>query len=798
MMIVEYQVAAIIWPTDAGGAEVPHYYSDQWRLVARPLGEVVQFEPVITQGWQLQRALAQPGEALGSSPAPSGTLVLDRTAGLLANWDNYDWHGARVEIYISTAGQASVWADYTLAYVGRVQSAQPTAETMTLAVGSPHRHLDQPVMAEQYRGFGGAARLDGLPMSCEDSPLLNAVGGLTYEVFGRIRALPAAETALVTRGDAIGLHLGADGRLSAIAASALVPTDIYLGTGPYHLALTLDATFAKASIYLRVDERVELVWQQDLPGAIGQEDLPLVINEWAGSSADLEYWELRIWDGARTQAELIETGSSPFEDSDEFAAAGGRCLWRFNRLSGKADKDDLHQLALAGESVDWAPSLDGDDPREFPGEGALGSKPWVFGYTHNVPGVLVDTPRSKWQFSGVPASSIAALYVEGLPLRTDAVVLAATAGDIEYQGGGLFACAAGYTFALFVAGQTWPAKTGQSVLITGWPTINGTYVVAPEGISPNGRTMTLLAIPGGATLGACPSGASIATPSADVQYTWDSATATATLSGTPEGAVTADIIGVTVGGLAKVSTALETLSSVALDKSRLAWDPGISLYAGVGEQVTRRALMDTAARAGVAWWAETRRGRLVAGSWAAPAAETEPVAYLLTSRLAEAELDHSRGGALFGWIQTIEEHPDNVPVDAITCQYRKARLQQDADGVAGQVPPARRKWLAKGFAQELRLFPRTQSSAPLAPQETALWRQTDARQWCSRAGWLFAEPRKSYTLTVMGIKCGELELGDIVQVESPHYQKLIYAPLAVVTSIAEGTTSPIMTIEVVL
>jgi hypothetical protein len=750
----ELYLSADLYPRDPSTGSVRRFLAtDAPRLHTLPTDDPpVQHLARIFGGWSIARRLTEQGRFIGASSVAVGNLSFDNLDGLLTFWQDLDWSDAVVMLRLGGRLTADgrgpyPWKQFYLWWTGTAEELEPGPDSsLVLRLAGRAKSLQSAYDLEPYRGFGGAVELV--------SPTGLISGGIgvdlalgtacTIEWFGVIDALPAGVAPLLHRGT-FGLQVDLFGRLigsTTLGSSFVTSYTVPVGE-PIVIACSIDGANHNVRLMAGSNSTTLQVVGEGFVAAIFDAGTFNAIT--AGNGAGLTVWEARIWRGASSLEEVAARAGAPITDAlnrDTLAEA-----WKFDDAEGilaRGEKGAI-DLDLSG-SANWVSSLDGDDPEAFPG-GSIGTyRTRGFGLCRSIQPVLVDTPRANYSFGQPGAGDVQRAYLNGAPMVPEQTLgpgvctFDATEQSITLP--------AGVSAAHLIPGQVFPERAGQHIDVSGTSLNDGTFTIAQNGISADGRTIKTVD-----TIKAEVSSATIISTPADVQYSYDLVRSIVTPTSVPAGNLTVDaILWRSAAGTAKASEVFAFILGQQVDTSDLIWDPEIGLFLEAGSP--RSTALDKIAASAFAWWIEDGRNGYRFGTWRLPKGDPK------------TRIDASR-------IDTIVPVPTIAPYRRIKCAYDRTVSQLDSGSIAGSVPASERERMSKPWGVAQRMAPtRTLDAFRLAvdreePFETWLASAGDAERWLDLATPFFLEKRYWYEVRVSGIGILDGELWDEVWLQHP-------------------------------
>lgn len=789
----ELNLAVTFRPRDPETSEeIPLYVTDAARLFTLPTDDPpnVGHLSVSVKGFSTTRSLSESGTFDGPTKFSRGSIFIDNADGRLSAWLEYDWNDAAVEIRVGSSKRADgapfPYADFEPVFVGKARDILPTGEgTFEITLGGLSIRLDEAIVDERYRGFGGgllvAAKSGSALASAVDSSSFDLDGAGTLEFFGRLIDAPASGTSAFYRRTAsptnYALVVDSDRRFGVQVESSVLWAPTY--TIPLGEPVSLGATISEdgeAKLYAGRDARdyVEVGSGTLIPFAQHSGNFRLAVF---GNPSDIEFWEIRVWSVERTYDELLANVDSTIIDPP--ATASLIVCYKFPERTGSTSSSEISANPdLTLTDTEWVASDEGDDPEQFAGSGALGlQKGDGWGYAGNVPLACIDTPEVRYQWARSESLDLLRLRVSGAPMVPEEVLEDPDGGAFAFSGSTI-TIDPGYGISAhrLVPRQDSPARQGQRVTLAGTTADDGDAEVLS--VSEDGLEIVL-----DVTLsGASAAGATISSHADDVQYSRELQKSVVALNSHPEGELTADVV-VRLPQTMTVSELFAEVLGEAPDVSALEWDPVIGAFSPAGSSPpTYRDLLNSAAVSAFAYWYEKQDGTgFSLGTWRAPSGDPAITIYERA-------------------VESISEIARALPYRRIEVGYARIYRVQDPDGLAGSVPAGARKRYGEEFAIEPFSDPRIRERFPLSVDRpmtpTLLLRRADALQWLALAKPLLMSPRRWVRIVLSSALPATVDLGSLALVyHSEPSMRMSEGRLVVIYSITASTTDATSTIE---
>jgi hypothetical protein len=817
-------VAVDLQAADRATGELSKYrLTDAARLITLTTDDPPNeaYRAVLTTGARTSRAMTDGPTFTGPAPPNRATFSVhnggDRPLG---NWRDKRWTGQPVTVRaggVRTAtGAPYPFSEFETYFTGTIRQ-EPTGAAGQIVnfecVGATAVDSSLPVVEESYRALGGAVRLyppDGLLRKLSAS----IAAPLTWELLGRVDALPNTDGALFRFGANFELRILTDGKLSLrTTGSVFTDTDLTVTAGQeLYAAATLGADLQTVNVYAGSSSlNIRQVASTTVPtvslapsdirfGRVGAVD-PLEVF-------DVTVYESRLWSSVLTLEELITGADAPTEVSAPNLVE----LWKFEEGTGSVAFGSLgvHDLDLF-TGADFASSLEGDDPAR--GGSILGkTKPRTWGASAAVPLAWVDSQTNQAQWSITPSTDVRFLDLDGGHMLPNLAFETANDGDLSWDDAGPTGGAVvllpglGYDFRRFVPGQGDPVILGQLVDVLPNVGGGGDYSEQPyrvAAVSVDGLRVDLVDILGDPLVG-LPSasflaGSTFQSAETESIFEVDYARSVVTLTRSPGGQLTIDPIS-EGGELLLASTAFASVAGASVDTSRQAVDPVVGFTVAPGEDVTKGQLLDALAASCFGWRSENRQGGHVLGTYQVPAGPA--VAALIGSKPLELEGRSTSLPAVVGTVVNISEQSSVPPYWQVRVGYDKTwQTLERPVGVLSDVDRQRR---TTTWREVRRTFPAVRSvpgtDAMAEPLPTFIVGRDEAVAVTDQvAAPILSSERRWLELEVVGLPALFLELGDEVLVEHPDPDFGLADPVfAVVWSIDEDTASNVTTVGVYL
>lgn len=675
------------------------------------------FAPLIARGdgLVLGSFLTQPGQVIGQSEITQDTVAVEPSDTARALWPTLFWNGATAEWWVGARhradGQRMSFSEFDREFRGVVEDARPSRGTQwEIEFADRRKSLEEVVSPKFYRGFGGGFAIRaGEDLSGPGNAGVNIGPPFTFELIGRLQALPAGVSTLmgVKWQTGVGLARSAaiqmkpTGELTMFldtggSVTALDSGELIDGGDPFYAAITLESDGVTARLYAGTDA------DDVLPVVETTLVTVMTSNPWTNfrlgglSGPRFDAWEARLWSVAKSQSELEELGDGPVTDASDEANLIES--WRFSEGveigTGPEvvfGEKGILDLEYSGTAPTWVASREGDDPDLFAGSPVGQRKEMSFGPAQNIPLVNIDSQRHlhSWQNTDIPDID---RETDPHRLRQNGVPMVREISHTHPDAGGWVFDAATSTvtyaipshaplfFGAFIPSQAEPARLGQRVRFTNTVSNNKTFRVAA--VSEDGKTMTLAdetvtdeSAPAGATVESHPSDTQWRSKPAD----WGTPRYLETFS-TPSGDLTADLrLADDAPPFGRWTTLHEAISGKSVQTPAVSFDPTLALYVPVGSNRTIKDVLDELARAAFGWWIENPdfgggQGEHLLGTWTPPSGT--PVADLGPAHLREVEP-----------LRTV------LPVRQFNIAHTPIWKTQGGDALAGSVSQADRlRW----------------------------------------------------------------------------------------------------------
>lgn len=789
----DVRIAFVFHPEDPATESARDlYFSNSASFSTTPteLPAGVVFRDCLLPGWNLRRSVGERGTLLSGTQIDVAAVKIHDPEGEWTDLVDLHWNDRPFEVYagglIKADGGRFSFADWEQIASGYTLDAQIVGDNaIEVTMAARRSTIDDLVSEDVYRGFGGAAYIPaGKKTGMADNAAFSSQN-LSIEFFGRLLSVPAVGGSFIRRASDYGLNVNSSGQATVRYNS----TSTWTTTGytiplltPIHIALTLVGS-GPATLYGGAIGSIEQVASTTLGGALGTTGGDLrsgvLINGVDG--AEIEVWEIRIWNTIRTEEEIKDLGRSPLPTPLD--QTGLVECWKYGQVvdSTVAGEKALSLLTFLDGEVTWIGVKDGDDPDQFTGSPIGRRKPRIFGKVSNVELINTSTPHRQHQIAGHALTDVLRIYAGGLPMFPDETIESTETGDIVFFDEKYVQLTAPLSAHRFVPGQGSPAIAGMRFEVTGSSSNDGEYEVGVDGISADGLLITTTGTSAFVDESAH-GGTTLRTLVGDRQYTFDLETATIEFVDVPTSQITADVIGWTNAGSATASEVATELLGETVNTDALTWDPQIGIYCKGDEK--KKEILDAVAASAFAYWIETRTGAYTMGNYRL-AATTDTI---------RAWIDEARM-TRFAPMRTIQ------PYKSIKVGYDRVWVKQDS--VQGGVTQARRQRLVNDYryttpklaSEAVRLkYPR---GADRDAFLTLLLTREDADHFAALASPLYCEERRWTDLAIAGSELLAVDLMNTIYVvhANPHY-RLTSGALAVVLSVKEDSGFGVVECEV--
>ncbi len=387
------------------------------------------FRVPLARALSLENRVMSGGALSGEAIPQVGVLTIPNPDGRFTRLVDLQWGDADLTAYLGRPE----WALQTFGAIFRGRAAAlHDADTMgfSLAVRDPSYRLRTPLKVATYRGMGAALRGDGASVSASGA-LACPAGSMTVECWFRPKTLASTQKNLVgwRSGSAAGsrqLTMAGSGanrpmvtvRNDAATAFTVTASAAVSAGAMHHFAAVLDVS--AGALRLLVDGAP--AGSVALTGTFATVLSTLVLlklPDAASNFADGDIDEVRIWDLARTDAQIIADKDRRVPSD----SAGLHAYYTVDEGAGATLFDlttGAHSLAIAGTPV-WTGTLEGGP--DVAGQ----SPPHWWGIKRQVEPVPVDAQNYVYEVSRSPCEDVLDVAVRG---STAGIALDAGAGDL--------------------------------------------------------------------------------------------------------------------------------------------------------------------------------------------------------------------------------------------------------------------------------------------------------------------------------------------------------------------------------
>lgn len=774
-----------------------------------------QFRNVILKGWSTSRSVSSGGKFLGPSTFNTGNLEIYNQDDAFTDWLALDWNDQPIKLLVGARNNADgtpySFSDFQDLFVGVVEDVVPKGDnTFEIVVVGRSKVLDDPLVTEFYRGFGGGARTEAAyNLNTPTNAAFVLPGAGTVEWIGRVVTLPAIEANLVRSAptNGWGIVVDAKGLVSVLHDGGTRASTTYTTKAGDPLYVAQVFSTAKDGHLMEVwagrDGRdVEKVLSKTVNGlSVGASDV-VRVGKIGGNGTTLDIWEIRLWDYARSQDEILAFVDSPLTSAS--TASGLVEAWKFGDGTGNVA---LGEKGVADFTYDdtltWISSLEGDDPEQFDGALLGVSKPEGYGAPRNVLAVPVDDQRHDYHWSRNPSDDLSRVHVRGAPLVPDEVQTSTTGGQIRTTADDKIVLQAPLTGKRYIPGQVDPAINGQRIEIASSGTAaDGIYRIADNGVSADGLVISVVSknYDGAAGLTDLSLGAGtiLRSPDGEHQFSYDLTTSTVRMPTAPDGDVTIDPTCILPpSGSATVSDLFELLVGETVDKTRLTWNPEIAFFVPAGGSLSLRSYLDKIMWSCFGWWVETRSGGYRIGNHSLPTGS--PKATVVGSSL--ATIDAANIASVTARVQSLTPIRTKIPAWQLRVGYGQTWHVHQQGSLVGSVPPVRREVLTSPFRWAPRVYSsvkkRYPTSVPEEPIDTYLTTKADGEKYMTVAGPLLTTKRGWFDVDAVGLGFATVDLYDEVFIQHPDPTKgIVGGSLGRILEMDENLQSEIVSMEV--
>jgi hypothetical protein len=707
-------------------------------------------------------------------------------------------------------GTVFPFAEYETVYTGVIRSKPEKSRSGRMKIGLSGSKIfkQNPAIEERYRAFGTVAVLAAGEKLASPSDAAWSILTGTVEITCVVRALPAGVGYLI-RHDSGGYGIAIDsaGRLGYVHDGGTVAWSsaplVTIGESLFASAsISGDGSGSSASLVVgRRAEFLAEVVQVDLGPVVA----PLgSIEIGGGAGLELDAWDARAWNTARTFAQV-----RAFADTATLDAAGNAEIieqWKLGDGSGDTavGVKAFATLTYSTTPLGWASSLEGEDEEAFGGSLAGKSKPGGFGAPFNAPLAMVSQQFSVYQASApAPLVDLRRLKSNGGPLPPDERLVAVSLGDISFDGAAfVLDPGSGLSAHRMIPGENVIGVLGMKFVVElGGASYNGTYRIAVDGISDDGLKITavdefgdpLAVVP---PVGDLPAGAILRTADDAILFGYDLATGSVDLPQGPLGTLTTDA----VFELGADATASELVEHVLGPVSgSFAVDPVVAGVLPWGSETTDAHVVDRALWSALGYLAELRDGSYRIGTHGAPT--SEPVAAAIWDD-ADVVFDGIERPPLIGKIVRSKLLGSVDPSWRVTVGHGRNWAPFAPGTTTPSLPPAVRERLEEEWRVSWRDIGETRTTAPVGVPENMIktWirDRPDAERLLDEvAVRLFSVGGRWLEFQVTGLGLSTVEIGDPLWVQDSEPGLDIAEPTkAIVSYIEDDTELDLVTIEV--
>ncbi len=794
-----------------------------------------QFLSVLMKGWRTERSLTvlPNGRIAKTFTGPSsfnrGALIIDASPtgnpfassatdttlpSPFADWLDVDWSGQPITIKVGARvkadGTAYAFADFVDFATGLVQSVNPGPDgTLEIVIAGTKKLCTEPVVIEQYRGFGGAAQVPTTRFLSTPSDALWSVDTVVLEWIGVMSTAGAVNFIAHGTGD-YGIALSGGNTLGIMHSGGTKVFGTFPMTvgEPLSVAITYTPLEGSTSVVLYAGKsslEMSAVMSLTVPALAPATSFMEICRVFGGGV--FECWDARVW-STRTASEIIAGIDAPVADPASQSSLLG--YWKFEQGEGDvAFGAKGPDMTYSSTGLIWVSTLEGDDPQNRSGSLQGKSKPDGYGALFNVPVTNVDSQRHLGQWSRIASTDLRRLKVDGAPMVPDETVTSVGVGDISFDDTDdafVLSVPSGLTGRRFVPGQADPSIRGQSIVVINAPGYNATYrlAVGVEGALADELRIKVVdefgdplsPAPASAAL---PAGTEIRTLAAERQYTFNLATSTVDTPQEIAGVLTADAV-LRLVETAKVSEVVTDILAPSVVESVLTFDPIVSTFFFTGTEIKICEAIDELMRSCLGWWIEKRGGGFKIGNYTLPT-ET-PVAALLGSRAAEVGATVDLPPVL-GSIERLVRRKTVVPSWRTSAGHARTWHVHPEGSTKSSVARATRDTLESQYRITPRPFPETKdrwpTSDPLPLLKTLLVDPSEVETFLDLSADLFTEQRGWYDADVSGLGLLAVELADVVLLQHPEPTLGVEtATPARIVSMVEDTSSDLVQVGLYL
>lgn len=793
------------------------YVTDAPKLFTEPTEDPPSqhFQSVILKGWRTFRSLTEGKSFSGPSRFSTGSLIFDNSpetnpfagkigagkGGPFDDWLDLDWNGQSQVLKaggrIKADGSPFPHSEYETFFTGIGDEMVPRADgTLELKLRGEKGLLDDPVVTERYKAFGGAVLIPADTRLQSDFGSQFSFSDLTAELFGVVSEYPTLSTNLLDHSTSnYGIAINNAGALAILHESAFFSSYVTALGDPLVAAVTYESQGdgnTVAILYAGKDasdfsERLRITIP-DFVTADGRFRLGDLVTP---SFGIVEIWEVRVSDAAQSLEVLRGRAGGPLSSPE---TTGGLVeAWKMDDGEGSVAMGEkgAADLMTSGGSVSWVTSGEGDDPER--GGDLLGkTKPDGFGAVFNAALTPIDEQRSLYEWKIGPSFDITRAKSNGTPLVPDETIPCVLLGDIAFDDtDDAFVLTAGQTAKRLIPGQTKPAAEGQRIELTDAGAFDGVYLIAPEGINEAADRIIVLdefGVPVTLSSGDLPALSIFKTLPAEIQFTYDLATSRIDTPQPLAGFATVDAV---LTMEAPTSEVFEAFVGEA-PTNLLTFDPVVSVFwdTDQGDQ-KGRDFLDELMNSVFGWWVENRGGGFTIGNHAAPTGD--PVAALLGSKASTISATTVLPPIVEAISRIVGIPSTGPPHHELVAGYGRTWHVAGHGTTTPVVPPAVARTLENPYRKATKPYPQTKKDFPTSQPSpmirTLIVNRQDAEAFLDVAAPLLTVRRRWFDV-VVGLGALAIDLHDVVLIEHPEGAHSLQTPtLARVMSMDEDTTS---------